>query len=116
MEVESLDDENSVEAVPKTHLTQLAAGERMSIQHFHIEPGAVVPVHSHPHEQAGYITQGEFTFLVGDEDDPEEVVVGPGDSYVLAGDEVHGAENRGTEVVRGVDIFSPPRTDPDWAE
>jgi quercetin dioxygenase-like cupin family protein len=45
-----------------------------------------------------------------------EVVVGPGDAYVLAGEEVHGAENRGDEDVRGVDIFSPPRTDPDWAE
>jgi hypothetical protein len=35
---------------------------------------------------------------------------------VLAGEEVHGAENRGEETVLGVDVFSPPRTDPDWAE
>ena len=116
MEVDSLDDDDAVEAVPKAYLTQLAAGDRMSIQHFRIEPGAVVPVHDHPHEQAGYITQGEFTFLVGDPENPEEVVVGPGDSYVLAGEEVHGAENRGSETVLGIDIFSPPRTDPDWAE
>jgi quercetin dioxygenase-like cupin family protein len=116
MEVESLDDDEAVEAVPGAHLSQLAAGERMSVQHFRIEPGAEVPPHSHHHEQAGYITQGEFTFLVGDPEAPVEVVVGPGDAYVLAGEEVHGAENRGDEDVRGVDIFSPPRTDPDWAE
>jgi quercetin dioxygenase-like cupin family protein len=116
MNVERLEEGDTVEAVPSAHLTQLADGERMSVQHFRIEPGAVVPSHSHPHEQAGYIFQGEFTFLLGDAEDPEEVVVGPGDGYVLAGEEVHGAENRGEETVLGVDVFSPPRTDPDWAE
>ncbi|PSP87560.1 cupin domain-containing protein, partial [Halobacteriales archaeon QH_8_68_33] len=29
------------------HLTQLAIGERMSIQHLRIEPGAEVPMHDH---------------------------------------------------------------------
>jgi quercetin dioxygenase-like cupin family protein len=116
MDIERLEESDTVEAVPSTHLTQLAAGERMSVQQFRIEPGAVVPSHSHRHEQAGYIAQGELTFLLGDEDDPEEVVVGPGGGYVLAGEEVHGAENRGEETVLGVDVFSPPRTDPDWAE
>ena len=116
MDVERLDESDTVEAVPNAHLTQLAAGDRMSVQHFRIEPGAVVPSHSHHHEQAGYIAQGELTFLLGDEEDPDEVVVGPGDGYVLAGEEVHAAENRGDETVLGVDVFSPPRTDPDWAE
>ena len=116
MDVERLADNRTVEAVPEGHLTQLAAGERTSVQHFRIEPGAVVPFHEHPHEQAGYIAQGELTFLLGDEGDPEEVVVGPGDGYVLAGNEVHGAENRGEETVLGVDVFSPPRTDPNWAD
>jgi len=115
MEVEGLSEGDTVEAVPNAHLTQLAAGERMSVQHFRIESGAVVPSHSHHHEQAGYIAQGELTFFLG-EDDPEEVVVGPGDGYVLPGEEVHAAENRGEKTVLGVDVFSPPRTDPDWAE
>ena len=116
MDVERLDETETVEAVEGAHLAQLAAGERMSVQHFRIEPGAAVPSHSHHHEQAGYVAQGEITFLVGDADDPEEVVLGPGDGYVLAGEEVHGVENRGDEPVVGVDVFSPPRTDPDWAK
>ena len=33
----------TVEVVDGVHLTQMAAGEPMSVQHFHIEPGAVVP-------------------------------------------------------------------------
>jgi quercetin dioxygenase-like cupin family protein len=112
MERESHADGDGVEAVPKVHLQQGAAGSETSVQHFEIEPGAEVPEHSHPHEQAGYVTQGELTFVLDD----EEVVVGPGDSYVLDGEEPHGAENRGEETVVGVDVFSPPRTDPDWAE
>lgn len=112
MERESHADGDGVEAVPNVHLQQGAAGSETSVQHFEIEPGATVPEHSHPHEQAGYIAQGELTFLLDD----EEIVVGPGDSYVLDGGEPHGAENRSEETVVGVDVFSPPRTDPDWAE
>ena len=100
------------EAVEQVHLAQLAAGEEMSVQHFRIEPGATVPEHDHHHEQAGFVYEGELTFLLDD----GEVTVGAGESYVLAGHEVHGAENRGDTPVRGVDIFSPPRPDPDWAE
>ncbi len=112
METVSHADDDGVEAVEQVHLQQGAAGEKTSVQQFHIEPGAHVPEHSHHHEQAGYIARGELTFLLAD----GEVTVGPGESYVLSGEEVHGAENRGDEPVVGVDVFSPPRTDPDWAE
>lgn len=113
MEYEPLDSADEVEAIDDVHLAQLAAGDRMSVQHFRIDPGATVPEHSHHHEQGGFVYRGELTFVL---DDGEEVVVGPGDSYVLAGEEVHAAENRGDEPVEGVDVFSPPRPNPDWAE
>ncbi|SHH52477.1 cupin domain-containing protein [Halobaculum gomorrense] len=113
MERERHDPSADTEAVHGVHLAQLAAGAETSVQHFSIEPGAEVPAHSHRHEQAGYITAGALTFVLAD---GEEVVCEAGDSYVLAGEEVHGAENRGDERVEGVDIFSPPRTDPDWQE
>jgi quercetin dioxygenase-like cupin family protein len=102
----------TTEAVENVHLAQLTAGEEMSVQHFEFEPGASVPTHDHPHEQSGFVYEGELTFLLED----GEVVVEAGDSYVLAGGEVHGAENRGEAPVRGVDVFSPPRPNPDWAE
>ncbi|WP_435197118.1 cupin domain-containing protein [Natronomonas sp. EA1] len=104
--------ESETEAVDNVHLAQLATGEEMSVQHFRIEPGATVPRHDHHHEQSGFIYEGELTFLLED----GEVTVGPGDSYVLAAWEVHGAENRGDIPVKGVDIFAPPRPNPDWAE
>lgn len=102
----------TVEVVDGVHLTQLVAGDRTSVQHFHIEPGATVPEHSHEHEQAGYVTRGTFTFLV----DGEEVVISPGESYVIPGDEPHSAENRSDEPVQGIDVFAPPRADPDWLD
>ncbi|MFC7077127.1 cupin domain-containing protein [Haloarcula halophila] len=100
----------TVEAVDGVHLTQLVVGERMSAQQFHIEPGAVVPEHSHDHEQIGFVVSGAFTFFI----DGEESVVSSGDSYVIPGGEPHRVENRTDEPVTGIDVFSPPRIDPDW--
>ena len=105
------EDRRAVEAVPGVHLTQLAAGEEMSVQRFRIEPGATVPEHDHHHEQTGYVVSGTLTFTV----DGGTVPVGPGDSYAIPGGEPHAAANEGDEPVVGIDTFAPPRTDPDWA-
>jgi quercetin dioxygenase-like cupin family protein len=112
MEIVQHSARETVEAVDGVHLTQLAVGEEMSVQHFHIEPGATVPEHSHHHEQVGFIVQGTLAFEV----DGEEHVVGPGDSYVIPGGEPHSAENRSEEPVSGIDVFSPPRANPDWMD
>ena len=112
MDIQYSGDSTSAEAVDNVFLTQLIAGDAMSVQHFRIEPGAVVPEHSHPHEQVGYLLQGELTFITDD----GEHVVQTGDSYALAGDETHAAENRGDETVVGIDVFSPPRVNPDWQD
>jgi len=112
MEVEPFDDDAAVEAVDGVHLSLLAGEERMNLQGFAIEPDAVVPEHSHDNEQTGVVYEGELTFLV----DGAEHVIGPGDTYAIPAGEPHGAENRGETTVRGVDVFSPPRTDPSWQE
>lgn len=103
---------DATEAVPGAHLKLLAGGEQMNVQHFSIDPGAVVPAHDHPHEQTGYILEGELTFTVGG----ETLVASAGDSYVIPGGETHGAENHGEVPVVGLDIFSPPRDNPDWQD
>jgi len=105
-------DSETIEVLEGVYLTQLAAGEHTSIQHFHIESGARVPAHSHDQEQAGYVTQGTFTFVAGG----EEEVISPGESYVIPSGEEHAAENRADVPVDGIDVFSPPRTDPAWVE
>ena len=105
-------DVEAVEAVDGVFLTQGAAGEETSIQRFVIDPGADVPEHDHPHEQVGVITEGSITFVV----DGEDRVVEAGDTYVVPGGEPHAARNDGNDPVVGYDIFSPPRTNPDWQE
>ncbi|WP_435092954.1 cupin domain-containing protein [Halorubrum sp. N11] len=105
-------DVEATEAVDGVFLTQGAAGDETSIQRFVIDPGAEVPKHDHPHEQVGVITEGTITFVV----DGEDRVVEAGDTYVIPGDEPHAARNDGDETVVGYDIFSPPRTNPDWQE
>jgi len=112
MDVVSDADVEAVEAVDDVFLTRGAVGEETSIQRFVIEPGAEVPEHDHPHEQIGVITEGAITFVV----DGEELIVETGDTYVIPGDEPHGARNDGGETVVGYDIFSPPRANPDWRE
>jgi quercetin dioxygenase-like cupin family protein len=94
------------------YLTHLAAGERISVLGVEMEPGARVPEHSHHHEQLGYVFQGEQTFILAD---GETVTAGPGDSYALASEEAHAAENRADERLVAIDIFSPPREMPTWA-
>jgi quercetin dioxygenase-like cupin family protein len=112
METVEIAETDVVEAVEGVHLAQLAVGDEMSVQHFHIEPGADVPEHEHPHEQAGFVYEGALTFLV----DGEEYVVTAGESYTIPGGEPHGAVNAGDGNVRGVDIFHPTRANPDWLE
>lgn len=110
MDTSTLSANKAVEVVEGVHLTQLVAGERMSIQHYHIEPGAVVPEHSHHHEQVGFVYEGSLTFLVGG----AEVVVSTGESFAVESEEPHGVENRGDNSAKGIDVFSPPRPNPDW--
>ncbi|MFD1514805.1 cupin domain-containing protein [Halomarina rubra] len=112
MQVVTPEEWDRVEAVEGVELGQLLAGESVSLQYFHIEPGADVPEHSHPHEQTGYVVDGTLTFVV----DGEELVVGPGDAYDIPSEEPHAARNDGDAVVTGVELFTPPRRDPDWAE
>ncbi|APX97147.1 cupin domain-containing protein [Natronorubrum daqingense] len=112
MERVSLSDLEPTEAADGVNLAVMAGSESMNVQHFEIEPGAVVEEHSHPHEQTGFIYEGEVVFV----SDGEKFVCGPGDSYAIPGEQPHAAENRGDVPVRGVDIFSPPRENPSWQE
>lgn len=112
MDVDSYEERDAAEVLDGVHLAQLAAGDRASVQHFRIEPGAVVDTHSHEHEQLGFVNAGELVFTV----DGEERIVGPDDSYAIPADEPHAAENRGDDVVIGIEVFAPPRETPPWAE
>jgi quercetin dioxygenase-like cupin family protein len=71
-----------------------------------IAPHAVVPMHSHPNEQAGMVLAGEFDFTIGG----QTRRLKQGDAYVIPGGVEHGVV--GTDGwSMALDIFSPPRED-----
>ena len=94
-----------LELFPKA-LSGIIAGDRIMLSFLDLQPGCEIPEHSHPHEQAGLVLEGSFRFRIGE----EERLAGPGDAFIVPADVVHSGRAL-DEVVRIVDIFSPPRED-----
>jgi len=69
-----------------------------------VAPKAVVPNHTHPHEQAGLVLQGEFEFTIGG----ETKWMKQGEAYIIPGGVAHSlVGSDGWSLI--LDIFSPPR-------
>ncbi len=81
-----------------------ASGEKLSIMRCEIPPGSVVPMHDHPHEQAGVVLEGEFDFIIG----AERKRVKAGDMYIIPGGTPHSAVALDQKAVF-VDAWTPPR-------
>ena len=94
------------ELFPGVTLTT-AWGEQIMLSFVHFAyAGAEVPLHQHPHEQAGLGLEGEFELQIGE----ETRVIRPGDSYVIPGNTPHRAVAV-TDGARALDIFHPIRED-----
>jgi quercetin dioxygenase-like cupin family protein len=87
------------------HYKTLTHGERTSLSEFTLAKGSVIPKHSHPHEQTGYVISGRMTFTIDDERFEAE----PGDSWNIPGNVEHHVEVLEDTVV--IEVFSPPRED-----
>lgn len=62
------------------------------------------PFHSHPHEQASYVVEGEILFFM----EGEQTRLGPGDVFLVPSGVAHSIQLL-TERVRLVDCFTPIR-------
>lgn len=71
-----------------------------------IQPGGVVPPHSHPHEQGGMCLEGAMEFTIGG----ETRVVRRGEGWMIPGGVIHSVRALQDGAV-ALDIFSPPRED-----
>lgn len=65
--------------------------------------GSEVPLHSHPHEQIGFVLSGRLFFTIGDESKMLEA----GDGYVIPSRLLHSVQAPEDSVA--IDIFSPVR-------
>ncbi len=86
-------------------LTTLVHGEKTLMGQFKIAKGSIIPNHSHPHEQTGFMVFGKLRFIV----DGEVTDVETGDCWCLHGNIEHSAEALEDSVI--IEVFSPVRED-----
>ncbi|GAB4372652.1 MAG: cupin domain-containing protein [Deltaproteobacteria bacterium] len=97
------------EAIPPRELVpgvsaRIASGEKVMFSVVTLEPNAVVPEHSHPHEQMGMMVSGTMELTIA------------GETRTLSGNEIYlvpgGVPHRavaGPGGATALDAFSPPR-------
>jgi len=79
-------------------------GDGAMLNQVELDPGAAVSLHSHPHEQLGYVISGEIVMTI----DGDDHRLGPGAAYVIPG----GVEHAGAAGETGchvLDVFLPIR-------
>jgi len=92
-----------VEMFPGIVRRALTGGERTTVCEITLYKDAVVPLHSHEDEQAGYVTRGRLLFKIG----KEEREVGPGYGYLVPSNVPHALTALEDSLI--VEVFSPPR-------
>lgn len=91
--------------LPGIQQKTLVHGQKTLMVEFQLQKGAVLPMHKHPHEQIGCLVSGRLDMTIGN----ETRHLGPGDSWCIPGDAVHGATALEDSVA--VEVFSPVRED-----
>ncbi|MBI1885640.1 MAG: cupin domain-containing protein [Chloroflexi bacterium] len=105
MPLTSRDAATPVEMLPGVFRRTMTDGERLMLIEVTMDRGAVVPLHTHPHEQTGYLISGRGRFRLGEETRD----LSPGDCWLVPS----GVPHEVTALERSVfiDVFSPPRED-----
>ena len=94
-----------VEADPGVIRQVLSEAPELMVVAFRFREGAEGRLHHHPHVQSTYVGSGRFRFTLGD----ETREVGPGDSFVIPSNLVHGCLC--LEAGTLIDGFTPRRDD-----
>ncbi len=104
MSFHRLDDLELKTMVPGFH-GRFIHSDNVTVAHWHVDQGASLPAHAHPHEQITIITTGTFEMTVGNETRRLEA----GDVVVIPGHVPHA----GTAITacRITDVFHPARED-----
>jgi quercetin dioxygenase-like cupin family protein len=97
--------EGYAQIFPGIHLKTVVVGDKTHLTHVRLEQGVQLPLHSHPHEQTGYLISGRMRFVIGG----EAFEAGPGDGWCIPGGVPHSAEVYEETFV--IEVFSPARED-----
>ncbi|MGD0765840.1 MAG: cupin domain-containing protein [Dehalococcoidia bacterium] len=97
------DEATPFEMFPGIVRRALTGGERMTLCEITLYKDAVVPLHSHEDEQAGYVIRGRMLFKIGE----EEREIGAGYGYLAPGNVPHALTALEDSLI--VEVFSPPR-------
>jgi quercetin dioxygenase-like cupin family protein len=90
---------------PGIRLKSLVYGENTLLSEFRMEADSILPLHSHYHEQTGYLVEGRIKLTIGQ----QIFEAGPGDSWCIPGNTDHSAEI--LENSLAIEVFSPVRED-----
>ncbi len=83
----------------------LATGGGLMTAQFRFQKGAIGALHSHPHEQVGYVVSGSVDLTL----EGKTQTLRAGDSYYVPPGLVHGVKALEDTVL--VDVFTPQRQD-----
>lgn len=100
----SLDSVTEREIVPGFH-GRFVHSDTMTFAYWRIEKDALIPTHSHPHEQVVNMLSGQLELIV----DGTAHTLKAGDVFTIPGHVTHSA--RGLTGCRVLDVFSPVRED-----
>ncbi len=98
-------DAKPVTMLPGLTRRTLAQGKSLMLCEFKFDAHVEVPIHTHPHEQVGYVVEGHVEMTIGG----EKFELRKGDSYFAPSNVPHGALTLEPSVI--VDTFYPPRED-----
>lgn len=94
-----------IEPVPGCRM-RTPHGEHLMLSYLEMDEGAVVPLHSHPHEQGGMLLKGRLELTIGE----ESRICEPGSMFLIPPNVMHKAVAVGGPAVV-LDVFSPVRED-----
>ena len=83
---------------------KIASGEKMMLSLVTLAPDAVVPTHSHPHEQMGLMVSGTMEFTIAG-----ETACSPGMRCTSSREGCRTRRRAGPGGAVALDAFSPPR-------
>lgn len=97
--------EGYIKALDGIERKTLVHGQRTLLTEFRLEGGRVLPMHSHPQEQTGYLVSGHIALTI----DGTEYGICKSDAWIIPAGVPHGA--RIIEDSVAIEVFSPVRED-----